>query len=64
MKLKCAWCEREGRPASLADVEPFDNRSETHGLCREHYRQWLESLGLGDSVVAPPPPQHPLRPSA
>ncbi len=29
MKLKCSWCEREGRPASIAEVEPVDNRNET-----------------------------------
>ena len=46
MKLKCAWCEREGRPANVGDVEPIDNRAETHGLCAEHHQRWLESLGL------------------
>jgi hypothetical protein len=52
MKLKCAWCEHEGRPAHVGDVEPLDNRSETHGLCPDHHRQWLEALGLKET---PPP---------
>jgi hypothetical protein len=62
MKLKCAWCEREGRPAALADVEPLENHAETHGLCREHRRKWLQSLGLseparpGRSSSPPSPP--------
>jgi hypothetical protein len=62
MKLKCAWCEREGRPAHVAEVEPIDNRSETHGLCPEHHHLWLKSLGLSDPPPAapdrktPPPP--------
>ena len=53
MKLKCAWCEREGRPANVAEVEPIDNRTETHGLCPEHRRRWLESLGLPPQPPAP-----------
>ena len=64
MKLKCAWCEHEGRPAGVAEVEPLDNRAETHGLCREHYRHWLDSLGLCETVAPPPPPPEPPRPSA
>ena len=59
MKLKCAWCEREGRPANIADVEPIDNRSETHGLCPEHHRKWLKSLGLSERPAPPPPPPPP-----
>ena len=55
MKLKCAWCEREGRPANIAEVEPKDNRSETHGLCAEHRRKWLQSLGMEDLPTATPP---------
>ncbi len=54
MRLKCAWCEREGRPANICEVEPVDNRSETHGLCSEHREKWLESLGLNDD----PTPRH------
>jgi hypothetical protein len=56
MKLKCAWCEREGRPAAVADVEPIDNRAETHGLCAEHHRLWLDSLGLTPPSDTPEPP--------
>jgi hypothetical protein len=54
MKLKCARCEREGRPAHVAEVEPLENRSETHGLCPEHHREWLRSLGL-DCTLPPAP---------
>jgi hypothetical protein len=54
MKLKCAWCEREGRPANIAEVEPKENRSETHGLCAEHRRKWLQSLGMEDLPSARP----------
>ncbi len=53
MKLKCAWCEREGLPGNVRDVEPLENRSETHGLCADHHRQWLESLGISERPPAP-----------
>ena len=56
MKLKCAWCEREGRPANLRDVEPMENRAETHGLCPEHRRKWRQSLGMDDGPEARPEP--------
>lgn len=25
MKLLCAWCEKEGKPALIAEVEPKDD---------------------------------------
>lgn len=60
MKLMCAWCEREGRPSALSDVEPLENHAETHGLCSEHRAQWLKSLGLPEPPrpdrYAPPSP--------
>jgi hypothetical protein len=52
MKLKCAWWEREGRPANVSEVEPKDNRAETHGLCPEHRQKWLRSLGIDDRPAA------------
>ncbi len=55
MKLKCAWCEREGLPATVAEVEPIDNRSETHGLCPDHHRKWLDSLGITEHPPSEPP---------
>jgi hypothetical protein len=60
MKLKCAWCEREGLPATVADVEPIENLSETHGLCADHHRKWLDALGIAHP---PPPPPEQSRPS-
>ena len=37
MRLVCAWCADEGRPAFLSEKEPYDNPSETHGICPHHY---------------------------
>jgi len=56
MRLICAWCEREGRPAALAEVEPVENLAETHGLCEDHRDEWMRSLGLGEPPPASPPP--------
>jgi hypothetical protein len=56
MKLKCAWCEREGRPATVAEVEPIENRAETHGLCPEHRHKWLKALGISERPAPSPPP--------
>lgn len=58
MTLKCAWCEHEGRSAHVEEVEPLENRADTHGLCAQHRREWLASLGLEDlrsGRPAPPP---------
>ncbi len=39
MRLICAWCEKEGRPSYLADVEPREDPRETHGICPDHRRE-------------------------
>jgi hypothetical protein len=44
MKILCAWCCREGRPAYLGEREPLDNSEPTHGVCADHKAQLLESL--------------------
>jgi len=44
MKVICAWCRREGRPAYLGEREPLDDPAETHGICRRHQRQALAAL--------------------
>ena len=36
MKVTCAWCQNEGRPAILGERAPLDNPTETHGICRRH----------------------------
>jgi len=39
MKILCAWCQKEGKPALMGEREPLDDPAETHGLCPEHRRQ-------------------------
>ncbi len=36
MRLLCAWCEKEGKPALIAEVEPKDDPTPTHGMCPQH----------------------------
>jgi hypothetical protein len=36
MRLVCAWCEHEGRPAEMGVREPREDPTATHGLCLEH----------------------------
>jgi len=36
MRVTCAWCQHEGRPATLGEGAPLDNPAETHGICRRH----------------------------
>jgi hypothetical protein len=36
MRAICAWCKAEGQPGDLGEREPFDDMSETHGLCPNH----------------------------
>jgi hypothetical protein len=44
LRAFCAWCQREGGPAFLGEREPFDDDSETHGVCRRHLRGILAAL--------------------
>jgi hypothetical protein len=37
MRIVCAWCEHEGRPAEMSVREPLEDPTATHGLCPEHF---------------------------
>lgn len=43
MRLLCAWCEKEGKPALIAEVEPREDPTPTHGMCPTH-RDQVEAL--------------------
>jgi hypothetical protein len=36
MKVICAWCEAEGKPAVVREKEQLEDTEKTHGLCAEH----------------------------
>lgn len=44
MRVLCAWCEKEGKPALLREVEPYDDLGETHGICWEHCLRLIAEL--------------------
>jgi hypothetical protein len=44
MRVTCAWCQREGEPASLGERAPLDDPAETHGICRRHTVGLLDRL--------------------
>src|SRR5260370_30564311 len=44
LRALCAWCQRDGGPSFLGDREPFDDDSETHGVCRRHLQYILSAL--------------------
>ena len=44
MKVTCAWCQHEGRPAILGERAPLDNPAETHGICRRHTLDLLNRM--------------------
>jgi len=46
MKILCAWCLKEGKPALMAEREPLDDPTETHGICPEHRLQVEDELEL------------------
>jgi hypothetical protein len=44
MRVSCAWCQHEGRPATLGERAPLDNPAETHGICRRHTLDLLSRM--------------------
>ena len=39
MKILCAWCLKEGKPALMGERPPLDDPKESHGICPEHRLQ-------------------------
>ena len=44
MKVLCAWCVRDGKPAFLREKSPFEDSRETHGLCGDHFMSLSASV--------------------
>jgi hypothetical protein len=44
VKVLCAWCVRDGKPAFLREKLPLDDPSETHGLCGDHFSSLSASV--------------------
>src|SRR5687768_2924529 len=52
MRLMCAWCQQEGAPAFLCEVEPLDDETETHGICARHRFEVLQELDTAQARPA------------
>ncbi|HQY57249.1 MAG: hypothetical protein WBB60_07230 [Nitrospira sp.] len=50
MKVLCAWCVRDRKPAFLREKFPLEDPSETHGLCGDHFTLLSASVG---KIVTP-----------
>ncbi|MBI4537685.1 MAG: hypothetical protein HY712_06985 [candidate division NC10 bacterium] len=55
MKVVCAYCEREGRPSVIAEKDPIDDPTLTHGICPEHLRQLREEIAAWHASRKPAP---------
>lgn len=44
MRVTCAWCQHEGRPAVLGERAPLEDPAETHGICRRHTLDLLDRM--------------------
>ncbi len=44
MKVVCSWCQSEGKPGLIGEKPPLDDATETHGICRQHEQQVLETF--------------------
>jgi len=45
MKLVCAWCLQEGKPADMGDKEPLDDTRVSHTICDDHFKQFDAQYG-------------------
>ncbi len=53
MKVVCAWCEKEGKPALIGERAPFFDRRATHGICPFHAFHYRARLRAGLRKVQP-----------
>jgi len=44
MKIVCAWCEREGKPAALGEKEPLEDPVPTHSVCPAHLLELISGV--------------------
>jgi len=44
MQVICAWCEREGTQTLIDEVELYDRKMTSHGICRKHEKAVLKQI--------------------
>jgi hypothetical protein len=54
MKVMCAHCAKEGKPALIREKEPLDDPMITNGICAEHRRRLYQEIeSLRKHMAAP-----------
>ena len=57
MRVVCAWCQREGRPALVYEKAPRWDARETHSICQQHVHEFGSGrdplIGSSDEPVLP-----------
>jgi hypothetical protein len=61
MKVVCAYCASEGKPALMGEREPLDDPRVTHGICAAHQRR-LARTAKKSSKQTPPCVREPAAP--
>jgi hypothetical protein len=46
MKVVCAWCQKEGRPALIREEGSDDAPFESHGICDVHSVKLLHEIRM------------------
>lgn len=36
MTIVCSWCRQDGQAGIVGEKAPFEDRRETHGICKAH----------------------------
>jgi hypothetical protein len=44
MRVVCAWCQKEGRPALLSEDKSYNLPVESHGICEDHSVRLLRKI--------------------
>jgi hypothetical protein len=52
VKIVCAWCADEGRPAIIGEKEPLDDPGETTGVCKWHKARLSLNQALLGTILA------------
>ena len=46
MKVVCAWCQKEGRPALIREDDSGDAPFDSHGICDDHSVKLLHEIKM------------------
>ena len=46
MRVVCAWCQKEGRPALLREDDSRDGSLESRGICDDHSVKLLHEIKM------------------